>query len=158
MNVSIEPVKYENKPVLRRMLQLYLYDFSEFEPFELDEHGEFGYRYLDHYWAPDAGEERHAFFIVAGGRRAGFALVRVVNGINVFAEFFVMRRYRRSGVGSAAAQAVFHRLPGTWLVHQVPGNLPAQAFWRRVTARVAAGPVVEQVDESGVTQRFTVGV
>jgi predicted acetyltransferase len=69
-----------------------------------------------------------------------------------------MRRYRRSGVGSAAAQAVFHRLPGTWLVHQVPGNLPAQAFWRRVTARVAAGPVVEQVEDSGVTQRFTVGV
>jgi len=158
MDVSIEPVKYEDKPVLHRMLQLYLYDFSEFEPLELDEHGEFGYRYLDHYWAPDAGEERHAFFIVADGRRGGFALVRVVNGINVFAEFFVMRRYRRSGVGSAAAQAVFNRLPGPWLVHQVPGNLPAQAFWRRVTAGVAAGPVVEQVDESGVTQRFTIGV
>ncbi len=156
MDVTIEPIRYEDKPVLRRMLQLYLYDFSEFEPLELNEHGEFDYRYLDHYWAPDDGEERHAFFIRSGGRRAGFALVRVVNGVNVFAEFFVMRAFRGAGVGTAAARAVFARLPGDWLVHQVPVNLPAQAFWRSVIAELTGGNYREEVDEHGVTQRFSV--
>ncbi|MCO5200856.1 MAG: GNAT family N-acetyltransferase [Chloroflexi bacterium] len=156
MDVTIEPIRYEDKPVLRRLVQLYLYDFSEFEPLELNEHGEFDYRYLDHYWAPDEGEERHAFFIRVDSKRAGFALVRVVNGVNVFAEFFVMRRFRGAGVGAAAARAVLTRLPGDWLVHQVPANLPAQAFWRRVIASFTGGNYREQVDESGVTQRFTV--
>lgn len=155
MDVTIEPIRYEDKPVLRRLLQLYLYDFSEFEPLELNEHGEFDYRYLDHYWAPEDIEARHAYFIRADAQRAGFALVRVVNGVNVFAEFFVMRSFRGSGVGTAAARAVLTRLPGNWLVHQVPANLPAQAFWRRVVSELTRGNYREEVDESGVTQRFT---
>ena len=156
MDIAIEPIRYEEKPVLRRMLQLYLYDFSEFEPLELNEHGEFDYRYLDHYWAPDEGESRHAFFIRVDAKPAGFALIRGVNGVNVFAEFFVMRAFRGRGVGASAARAVFARLPGSWLVHQVPANLPAQAFWRRVIADFTGGSYREEVDESGVTQRFTV--
>ncbi len=155
MDVTIEPVRYEEKPVLRRMLQLYLYDFSEFEQLELNEHGEFDYRYLDHYWAPDERESRHAFFIRVDAKLAGFALVRVVNGVNVFAEFFVMRAFRGAGVGAAAARAVFTRLPGSWLVHQMPANLPAQAFWRRVVSELTRGNYREEVNESGVTQRFT---
>ncbi len=154
MDVAIEPIQYEEKPVLRRMLQLYLYDFSEFEQLELNEYGEFDYRYLDHYWAPDEGEARHAFFIRVDGKRAGFALIRAVNGVNVFAEFFVMRTFRGTGVGAAAARAVFARLPGNWLVHQVPANVPAQAFWRRVVSELTRGNYREEVDESGVTQRF----
>ncbi|MBE0609698.1 MAG: GNAT family N-acetyltransferase [Dehalococcoidia bacterium] len=136
------------------MLQLYLYDFSEFEQLELNEYGEFDYRYLDHYWAPDEGEARHAFFIRVDGKRAGFALIRVVNGVNVFAEFFVMRSFRGHGVGAAAARAVFALLAGNWLVHQVPANVPAQAFWRRVVSELTRGNYREEVDESGVTQRF----
>jgi predicted acetyltransferase len=50
---------------------------------------------------------------------------------------------------------VFARLPGSWLVHQVPANLPAQAFWRRVVSELTSGNRREEVDESGVTQRFT---
>ncbi len=154
MDVTIEPIRYEDKMILRRLIQLYLHDFSEFEPLELNEHGEFDYRYLDHYWAPDDGEARHAFFIRVDAKRAGFALVRVVNGVNVFAEFFVMRSFRGAGVGSAAARAVLARLPGKWLVHQVPANLPAQAFWRRVISELTRGNYREEIDASGVTQRF----
>ncbi|HML96871.1 MAG TPA: GNAT family N-acetyltransferase [Tepidiformaceae bacterium] len=156
MDVSIEPVRYEHKAVLRRLIQLYLYDFSEFEPLALNDHGEFDYRYLDHYWAPEPGEGRYPFFIQAGGRPVGFALVRVLNGVHVVSEFFVMRGHRRGGIGTAAARALFSRLPGEWLVHQVPANLPAQAFWRRVISSATRGDYAEVVDEGGVTQRFRV--
>jgi predicted acetyltransferase len=154
--VTIEPVAYEEKGVLRRLLQLYLYDFSEIEPenVRMGADGEFPYRYLDHYWAPDDGEERHAFFIRADGELAGFALVRIVNDTNVMSEFFVMRRFRRTGVGMLAATEVLRRLPGNWIVQEVSPNVAAQAFWRRVIDAVTSGKFEEEQSARGVTQRF----
>ena len=157
MNVALEPVAYTDTAVLRRMLGLYLYDFTEFTGDDLDEHGEFGYRYLDHYWAPDPGEERFPFFIRVKGKLAGFALVRLTGRRYSMAEFFVMRRYRRSGVGSQAARDVFARFPGEWKVAQIPKNLPAQTFWREVIGDVTAGAFSEHAATDGVVQEFTVG-
>jgi len=158
VDVRIEPIPLEQKPVLARLLQLYIYDFTEFEARTLEPNGEYAYRYLDAYWDPDPGEQRHAYFIRAGeGELAGFALVRYVNNVHVMAEFFVMRPYRRSNVGSTAARVVFEAHPGRWLVHEVPANLPAQAFWRRVIGEATAGRFEEEIEsDGGVAQRFTI--
>jgi predicted acetyltransferase len=67
-----------------------------------------------------------------------------------------MRPYRRSGAGKQAATAVFRTFSGKWIVHQVPGNVPAQAFWRRVIGQFTGGQFEDEVDENGVTQRFLV--
>jgi predicted acetyltransferase len=157
VNVALEPIAYGDKPVLRRMLELYLYDFTEFTGDDLDEHGEFGYRYLDHYWAPDPGEQRFPFFIRVEGKLAGFALVRLTGGRYSMAEFFVMRRYRHSGVGAEAARDVFARFPGRWKVAQILSNLPAQAFWRAVIGDVTGGRYAEVAETDAVVQQFTVG-
>jgi predicted acetyltransferase len=154
--VMLEPVAFEQKAILRRLLQLYLHDMSEFTADDMDEHGEFGYRYFDHYWAPDAGEERHPLLIRAGNAIAGFALVRRVGDEWQMAEFFVMRRFRRSGVGSAAARAVFQRFPGRWFVHQLAANLPAQVFWPRVIGQFTGDQFESGADEDGTWQRFVV--
>ena len=157
MSVTIERVPLEQKPVLARLLQLYLYDFTEFEPRPLNTSGEYEYAYLDAYWAPEPGEERYPYFIRSDGDLAGFALVRVVNGSNVMSEFFVMRPYRRGGLGGEAAKAVFDAHAGPWIVHEHPGNLPAQAFWRRVIAEFTGGRFEESSEPDGaLTQRFTV--
>ncbi len=129
--VTLHPATVADKPVLRRLMELYQYDFSEFEETDLDEHGCFGYAYLDFYWTePD----RHPFLIRVHERLAGFALVNrhaYVEGTDqALAEFFVVRRYRRLGVGRAAAVAVFDRFSGTWEVHVSAANAPAHAFWR----------------------------
>lgn len=59
------PVAYDNKDVLRRLLELYLYDFSEFDGRDLGPHVTYGYPYRDHYWTePD----RFPFFIRGGDR------------------------------------------------------------------------------------------
>jgi predicted acetyltransferase len=55
------------------------------------------------------------------------------------AEFFVLRRYRRQGVGERAARAAFGRFPGPWEVRERAGNDAAIAFWRRVIHRHTAG-------------------
>jgi len=142
---------------MRRLLELYLYDFTEFLPHELNEHGEFGYRYLDHYWATDEGETRLPFLIRANGKLAGFALVRRVGDRPwKMAEFFVLRMYRRAGVGSEAARAVFEKCPGAWEVHEVAANTPAQAFWRRAIGAATGGHFAEEVNADAVVQRFLI--
>ena len=66
-------MSFADKQVLRHLVEFYVYDYSDYMGWDVDEHGVFGYRYLDHYWTePD----RHPFFIRVDGRLAGFALVR----------------------------------------------------------------------------------
>lgn len=47
-------------------------------------------------------------------------------------QFFVMKKYRGSGVGRKAAQHIFDQLGGRWEVGQMPANRPAFLFWERV--------------------------
>jgi len=157
MAVTIEAVPLSAKPVLAGLLQLYLHDFTDFEPREIGPDGQYPYAYLDEYWSSAPGEQRYPFLIRDDGALAGFAMVRVVNGVNVLSEFFVLRGHRRRGVGEAAARQVFARLPGRWLVHEVPANVPAQRFWRRVIGEVTGGNYEEETGD-GLTQRFNTQV
>lgn len=58
-------------------------------------------------------------------------------------QFFVMKRYRRLGVGTQAARFIFDQFRGKWEVGQMPLNLPAQAFWRRTIGDYTHGHFVE---------------
>jgi predicted acetyltransferase len=142
MDIELEGVPYAARTTLRRMTELCDYDFSVFEGRDLNAQGLFGYRRLAQYWTD---EDHHAFFIRADGKLAGFVLVRRVDDGDPpeadysIAEFFVMRRYRRQGVGRRAAHLAFDRFPGRWLVHQIPQNAPAQAFWRKIIGEYTAG-------------------
>jgi predicted acetyltransferase len=147
--VEIEPVALADKSVLRRLLEFYVYDYSEYMGWDTDEHGAFGYRHLDHYWT-DA--DRHPFFIRVDGRLAGFALVRAGTPHDM-AEFFVMRKYRRTGVGIRAARMVFERFPGAWQVRQLAENTDGTAFWRSAIPV----PFDEAVCDGRPVQRFVIG-
>lgn len=149
MDIAVSPAAEDEKPVDRRLLELNAHDFSEFDGRDLGSHGEYGYRYLDHYWTE---ENRHAFHVRVNAAVAGCVLVRA-GSPHRFGEFFVVRRHRRSGVGATVARAMFRRFPGEWLVEEVRGNDTAVAFWR------SAIPVAfqEAVTESGLAQRFYAG-
>jgi predicted acetyltransferase len=54
-------------------------------------------------------------------------------------EFFVLRRHRRAGVGTAAAALAFARRPGRWEVRESAANVPAQRFWRRAIDAATGG-------------------
>jgi predicted acetyltransferase len=151
-----EPVEFrllsaaeEARPVLRRLVELYLYDFSEFDGADVDAGGEYGYRYLDLYWT-EAG--RHAFLFQVDGHWAGFALVRDVPPFEM-AEFFVMRKYRRRGVGRRAAAELFRRFPGRWSVREEAANAGSIAFWRKAIQY----PYTETTTAESVIQTFDCG-
>lgn len=159
MNITVSPVPFEEKPVLRNLMHLYLYDMSEFDQEDVDSHGLFEYKYLDHYWTE---ADRHAFFIKVDTHLAGFILVNphsiVVENANTIAEFFVMRKYRRKGIGLYVAREVFDRLPGDWEVRELTDNTAAHAFWRYVIDTYTSGKYNERIvnDErwNGPVQTF----
>lgn len=161
--VSVEPIPVEHKSVLRNLLELCQHDYSEFNGEEISEHGLFGYPYLDHYWT-EAG--RHPLFVRLAGKLAGFALVRTLAAQDAgepvcsLAEFFILRKYRRQGVGRRAAILVFDLFPGRWRVGQERGNDPAQLFWHKVIADYTQGQFdeVSEVEDGYRVQTFHVSV
>jgi predicted acetyltransferase len=147
-DVEVVSASPDDKDVLANLLELYLHDFSEMTDADVDAHGRFGYRFLDNYWTdPD----RHPFVFRAGGRLAGLALVRSGTPHDM-AEFFVLRKYRRRGVGFVAARAVFAVFPGEWQVREMAANRGAIAFWREAIPV----PFVEEAGETGPVQRFRI--
>ena len=55
------------------------------------------------------------------------------------AEFFVLRGYRRLGVGRQAAFALWDTVPGQWVVRVAEANRARQWFWTDVVASYAPG-------------------
>jgi predicted acetyltransferase len=145
MDIDVRQASLEEKSVLRHLLELYNYDFSEFDGADLDAHGFYGYGRLDHYWTEPG---RYPFLVRADGKLAGLVLVRTLDTPAVpptrsIAEFFILKKYRRRGVGRAAARRVFDLFPGRWHVSQIANNHPAQAFWRRVIVAYTHGDYQE---------------
>jgi predicted acetyltransferase len=143
--LQVRPAGPDDRLPIARMLELYQHDLSDVWDQDLDSHGEFGYA-LDRYWRSPACKP---FVFKVMDRFAGFALVddsvRLVGNQLWMAQFFVMKKYRRSGVGGAAAGQVFDQVRGRWEVGQMPLNLPAQAFWHHVIAGYTGGRFVEHV-------------
>ena len=101
--VTLDSATVAELPLLSNLLELYIHDLSSsFPDLEIGPDGRFGYSRLPLYWSEPS--LRFPFLIRAGGRLAGFALATrgspASDDPSVFdvAEFFVLRRYRRSKV------------------------------------------------------------
>lgn len=156
MKTTLQFIPVNQKPVLENLLQYYFYDFTEFNSADVTETGKFGdYPYTHLYWEE---EGRYPYFIQFDGKLAGFTLVsQEQSEIKTYfsiSEFFVLKKFRRLGVGREAAVTAFSKHRGEWEVFQMASNQPAQKFWRRVIDEFTNGEYVEKVDEKRVTQLF----
>ena len=162
--ISLDLATRDERGALENLLQLYAYDWSEIRPLDVGDDGRFDDYPLDAYWLE---AWRHPFLLRVDGQLAGFALVsersRLTGaaGVTDMAELFVMRRYRRKGVGRAAAFAAFDRFKGAWEIRQRTENAEATAFWRRAIDRYTNGNYTEHVLNDatstwiGPVQRFS---
>jgi predicted acetyltransferase len=155
MDIQVTSASIDEKSILRNLFELYIYDYSEYMGWDLDQHGLFGYRYLDHYWTEP---NRYPFLVRADDNLAGFALVTVVDDRTHMSEFFILRKYRRQGVGEAVARNLFARFPGPWHVDELAQNEAAQRFWRTVIDRATGGDYLEHTspDSRKVIQEFAI--
>lgn len=136
-DLTVRDAEPGDRSLLEKLLQLYLHDFSEFAELgsdfgELNAQGVFEYPHLDTYWNGDAG--RRAILFFWRDRVAGFALINTefhgpAPADLSIAEFFILRKYRRAGLGKAfarhliLAEVVRLEIAVAWY------NTPAIRFW-----------------------------
>lgn len=73
------------------------------------------------------------------------------------AEFFVMKKYRKRGVGQYVAVEIFNKYSGFWKVAQIESNIPAQIFWRKTIEKYTNNNYQEirEDDWEGPIQTFS---
>lgn len=140
--IDIVEVSLDEKSILSQLIELYEYDFSEFNDRDVNPFGRYGYKYLDHYWTD---EGRHPYFVIVNEQYAGFVLINSYCYLQssadakAVAEFFIMRKYRGKGIGKAVAIRIFDRFPGEWEVLQHGNNEPSKVFWSKVISEYTNG-------------------
>ncbi len=148
--ISVDPAPPGERALIEGLFQFYIYDFAEMfggDPeFDVGSDGRFSaHPHIAGYWG-DTG--RIPFVIRFDGRPAGFILVNRISHSHAVidhavAEFFVMRPFRRRGVGAAAAHTVFTRLPGRWELAIAAVNQGGRRFWPKV---VSSAPGVSEIE------------
>jgi predicted acetyltransferase len=160
MPLVCRQARAEDFPALEQLLELYQYELSDIWPQDLDTQGRYGYDLSRH----RLGERFFAHVALDDSGYVGLALVAPALVTRTegswMEQFFVLKRHRRSGVGLALARHVFRSHPGAWEVGQMPANVAAQAFWRRVIAEITDGRFAEvevmQGWWQGVVQQFDI--
>ena len=139
-DLVISKIGPESDALLRNLCEHYCHDMSEW--FDLDAGADGRYSYdTASVWAK--GYE--AYLAKVGDSIAGFALIgsgsERLDGVGPFDvhEFFIMRKFRRRGVGRSVATFLWNEHPGEWLVRVLEANAPAITFWRGVISSYAAG-------------------
>jgi len=143
---------------LTNVYPFYLHDLSEFDDgyYRLDDRGRWQPDHLASWLQEDTDQP---LIILESGLRAGCALVNrapsphVQSGLDFrLAEFFVLRKHRRRGLGRRAVFELFDRFPGTWEISELVRNTPAISFWRRVIGEYTGGRYEEVATDTGVRQ------
>ena len=143
--ITFRVATWDDKTVLRRMLELYQYELTDVWPQDLNEHGEYGHVGVERYLGRNP--RLRAWFFLVDGRYAGFGLVdpdvSLPGNEYWMGQFFVLKKYRRLGVGRKAAHFIFDQCPGQWEVGQMPLNEAARRFWQRTIGEYTGGNFVE---------------
>jgi predicted acetyltransferase len=117
------------------------------EWFELDAGADGRYPYDT---APVWAKGYDVYLAKVGESLAGFALIGSASewlgdvgahdvGAHDVDEFFIMRKFRRRGLGRSVATFLWNQHPGEWLVRVLEANAPAVAFWRGAISSYSAG-------------------
>ena len=135
MDVFLKRVVVHNRDVLFRLLQYSLFEESATDGNEINADGLYEYPWFELYFTePD----REAYFIkcVGTGELLGFVMVNTyMKGQcagHAVAEFMVLPKFRRMGIGRLAAQLCFSLYSGYWEVSPSYGSDVAMAFWENV--------------------------
>lgn len=147
--VIIRVATADQKPVLQWLLELHVSEFTQMKGGPVPQKQVFfDQEYLDLFWKrPDW----IPILIHYHNKVAGFALIFTNGylhekpGVHVVSDFFVLKKYRKQGIGRTAALMIFDRFPGQWEVLESDFNKSGQAFWRTVVGEYTGGRFTENV-------------
>lgn len=157
MNVQLLKASHLHRQIIQNLMQFYMYDFSVFVDIDVEVDGLFAaYKNLDNYWKDSA--HRFPYIIQKEEKHIGFALVSFIETQHrsyfSIAEFFIMKRYRRAGIGKSVAHQIFNLHKGKWEVFQKENNKPAQLFWKKVINEYTKGNFTERFEDGKMIQDF----
>jgi predicted acetyltransferase len=156
MNFELIYAAQDYKDVIKNLMQFYIYDFSEYIHYDVEKDGLFkAYPDLEDYWKER--DNKFPYIIKKDDKYVGFVLVKTIkSGKKHFsiAEFFIMKKYRREGIGKAVAEQIFNLHKGLWEVHQRENNKPAQEFWNKVINEYTNGQFSERFENGRRIQNF----
>jgi predicted acetyltransferase len=116
----------------------------------LDPFGSFTSMTCPSFWEQDpnlmANFDLGGYLIYAEQELLGFAmLLGIEKPPVVIGDFFILRTFRRSGIGSNAAKLVMQTQMGPWEIPFQTDNSGAARFWRRVAESLAPGRWSEEL-------------
>ncbi|MFK0309920.1 GNAT family N-acetyltransferase [Pseudomonas sp. NPDC090233] len=134
--IELLPTTADQAELIRNLYQFYAYESSDWEQEDVEVDGRFYVHeeHLQRYWQ-SAGWS--ASLVLADGFIAGFVLIErsELPGFDAseLADLFILKRYRRQGIGRAVAQQVLSA-PGDWLLRCYAPDPVAVAFCTAVVA------------------------
>ena len=154
--LSIEPATLQDKTALFRLLQLYFFDATRWSDEDLQQDGlyECEENGLLSYFKEDS--EDRAYMLRVNGKLAGFALVEKIpfqgGMISEFADLFVVPKYRRLGLASAATTRIVIESESPWLFSIFRKDRDAMRYWQASFKRLPFRGV--RVADDPVDDRF----
>jgi predicted acetyltransferase len=138
--IELHAAQRDELETIENLMQFYMYDFSEWLPLKLGEHGFFSAQPKPDYWRKPA---TRPFLIKVDGELAGFATVDDETHIDLaehnIGYFFVSRRFRGQGVAKFVVSTLLSRFPGQWQIFHIDANQSARLFWARVVPELTGG-------------------
>jgi len=143
--LTLTKIGPESDVLLRNLFEHYVHDMAEW--FEIDTQADGSYSYdTSAVW----NNGWDAYVAKVGDAIAGFAIVGSAlewgNGAESHdvREFFVIRRYRKRGLGRRMAAMLWDERPGGWLVRVLAANEAAVKFWRAAVSDYTSGLFEEE--------------
>jgi len=163
-DVKLERVTIELKEKLKNIMSLYLHDMSEFgDDLKVNEEGIFEYEGFDLYFKT---EDLKPFFITYQGEVAGFVFLNsgkyVPREIDYEVhELFLLKGYRKKGIGNAAIQNLLELYRGKYKIAQISCNKLAINFWTKFYENqginyVESKEKLDDIELEGTVQIFNV--
>ena len=145
LDIQTIPASLEQASVIAQLYELYTYEMTDLADFDIHDNGYYGYDELPLYWTDPS---RYPYLIWVNKKLAGFVLIQKGSPIKDnpdiwdMAEFFIMRKFRKKGVGQVVVQKVLTQFPGPWQIRVWSNNTTAHAFWQAVIERFLKRSIV----------------
>jgi predicted acetyltransferase len=139
-SIELHAAQRDELETIENLMQFYTYDFSEWLPLNLGEHGFFNIQPLPEYWR---NPSTRPFLIRVDGELAGFVTVdddtHLPGARHNIGHLFVSRAFRGQGVAKFVVSTLLSRFPGQWQIFHIEANQPARLFWAAVMPDLARG-------------------
>jgi RimJ/RimL family protein N-acetyltransferase/predicted acetyltransferase len=146
--IKLIPAKLADYPIIQNMGRFYVYDMSEYMGWNIPDDGLYECIDFKKYWETT---DAYPFLIRYRHELVGFAIVDKKGSDATIdfnmAQFFILRKFKKKGIGAHVAHLCFNQFKGVWEVMVIPGNESAYRFWRKIITKYTHSHFTEYTRE-----------